>query len=59
MDYCVRWLTAVLRLVANCNASGNRSSNGEEVYQAVRQGRGWRNPAQQVVELRYTILRLP
>jgi hypothetical protein len=59
MDYCVRWLTAVLLMVANCN-DGQSSPIEEEVYQVMRQGRGWHRRAKQVaVELRYIILRTP
>lgn len=59
MDYCVRWLTAVLLMVANCN-DGQCSPIEEEVYQVMRQGRGWHRRAKQVaVELRYIILRTP
>ncbi len=59
MDYCVRWLTAVLLMVANCN-DGQSSPIEEEVYQVMRQGRGWHRRAKQVaVELRYIILSTP
>ena|SRR6266487_29918 len=55
MDYCVRWLSVALRMVA-----GKCAPIEEEVYQVIRQGRGWRRSAKQVrVELRYVILRFP
>jgi hypothetical protein len=57
MDYCVRWLSAVLLMIANYN-DGQRSPREEERCQVIRQGRGWHLRAKQVaVELRYIILR--
>jgi len=57
MDYCVRWLNAVLHMVAKCN-DGRCPPGEEEVYQVIRQGRGWLRHSKEVaVELRYIILR--